>query len=105
MVKNEYVIRNKKLHLVRDGDEFECSKEELTEIITRQDKNRAELSDTYLNKIGHVMQEAVQETVDVYYDVYKVALNGLLASGMDDSSKAIELAKLFAYQSKQLFTN
>ncbi len=103
MVKNEYVIRNKKLCLIRDGDEFECSKEELTEIIQRQDKNRAELSDTYINKVGAIMQEAAMGTVDVYYDVYKVALNGLLASGMDDVGRVVEKAKSFASQSQKLF--
>ena len=105
MVKNEYVIRNKKLFLIKDGEEYECSREELTEIIQKQDKNRAELTDEYLGKVGKVMKDAAIVDIDVEYDIFKVALNGLLASGMDNVRRTVELAKEFAYHSKVILTN
>ena len=105
MVKNEYVVRNKKLYLIKDGEEFECSKEELTEIIQRQDKNRAQLSDEYLGKVEEMMKNAAKVDLDVKYDIFKVALNGLLASGMDDISRATSLADDFATTASEIFTN
>lgn len=80
MVKQEYVVHGDKLFRVLNGEEFECTKEELIEVILKQDKNKAELSDDYLAKIGNVMKEAASVTVDYRYEVAKVVLNALIGN-------------------------
>jgi len=85
MIKREYVVKGDKLCYV-DNDpafpsakEVECSKEELTALIIKQDKNKAELSDEYIGKVAAAMKEAASTPVDYRYKVAKECLSGLIA--------------------------
>ena len=83
MVKQEYIVKNDKLYLIKDDEEFECSQEELTEIIVKQDKNRTELSDDYLDKMKDMFNELMlpllNNSVDMRYEVAKAAMQGILS--------------------------
>ncbi len=84
MIKREYVVKNDKLCYVNNDpafpskEEVECSKEELTALIIKQDKNRAELSDDYIEKVANAMKEAASITVDYRYEVAKTILSSSL---------------------------
>ena len=83
MIKREYIVKNDKLCYV-DNDpafpskEVECTKEELTALIIKQDKHRAELSDDYIEKVANAMKEASSVTVDYRYEVAKSVLSSSL---------------------------
>lgn len=88
MIKREYIIKNDKLCYVNNdpayplNTEVECTKEELTAIIIKQDKNKAELSDEYLGKLEglfHNVIGSLDKPEDKRYDVAKSVLNSLIA--------------------------
>lgn len=93
MIKREYVIKNDKLFYV-DNDpafpsakEVECTKEELTALILKQDKNKSELSDEYIQKVADAMKEAASITIDYRYEIAKSVLQGMIAKGVKNFVK------------------
>lgn len=109
MVKKEYIVQNDVLGTLDEAFHFtRCTLEEMTEIIVKQDKNRAELSDGYLGKVKELMGEVMNKAtvpVDVRYEVAKSALNGILANGhlgvfADAVEHSFQLADEFIKQGK-----
>lgn len=71
MIKREYIVRNNVLGYDAYADSpgteehyVECTPEEITEIVVKQNKDRAELSDEYLEKLENKIRIALKPLSD-----------------------------------------